>query len=500
MSPDFTAISRIAAAIRARPADYRADLPGQAAFMDARERRVIWFGHNGGGKTEALCRRLIRVFEGRDQICAGLARALTIVLVVTNYDAASSRDLADQLYALTPPGLLAQVEIGENGKPASRCSPWYGRGKGFRGRPPRVVVQRGPMRGTVLNVTTLGAGALAAAGVTADLILVNEPISRELFTELATRDRAGALGYLWYVLTPIPGAPDQMWIPDAVKAIREAGGSISYLQTRLTRDALTFPSGRTLESWEEKTAPRIAAWDPVERPMRMGESLEPILDGGYFVAVWREALVVDSIPPGLTLYLVGSLDHSLSEGRMRVGVTGFSVQGHAGGRHLVGYDLVDVRATSARIDEAADLFLTALEEAGIDLGQIDEWVGDRATSDMRHLVTRDNRTWRAAVLAALRAPKRCPRGVAPTSVYAPPSLWEIRTPGKYSGSSWHNMSQLRSAMAAEPPRLYLHRRCSDLAEDFQRWDGRRQSRHKDGLDRIGYAWEAAHRHFDLWRG
>jgi hypothetical protein len=491
-------LQAIARAHRLRPADYRDNLPAQQEFMDATERRVIWFGHNGGGKTEALCRRLVHVFEGKDGVCHQGKTDLTILLVVTNYDAASARDLADQLHALCPPGLIAQVPMGDDGRPTARCSPWYGRGKGFRGRPPRVVVQSGPMRGTTLNVSTLGAGELAAAGITADLILVNEPITRALMDELGTRDRAGALGYLWYVLTPIPGAPDQTWIPEYVADVERAGGSIRYIQTELTREALVFPSGRALESWEEKTAPRIASWDPVSRPMRMGQSLEPIMEDAYFSEVWRDELIQPP-PVAQELYLVGSLDHSLTEGRMRIGVTGFRVVGTVSTRKLIGYDLIDVKATGARIDEAAELFLSALDDAGIALEQIDQWVGDRATSDMRHLVKRDNREWVAAVLRALRSPKRCAVGIAPTSVRVPRSLYVITTPKKFGGSSWHNMNRLRRAMAADPSELYLHPRCCHIVEDIQRWSGAKASPHKDGLDRLGYAWEAAQKHFGLWR-
>jgi|FLOH01.1.fsa_nt_gi hypothetical protein len=492
-------IKTICQAIHQRPADYRDNLPAQQEFLDANERKVVWFGHNGGGKTEALCRRLVRVFDGLDHICHQGKKDLTILLVVTNYDAASARDLADQLHALCPPGLIAQVPMGDDGRPTARCSPWYGRGKGFRGRPPRVVVQRGPMKGTTLNVSTLGAGELAAAGITADLILVNEPITRALMDELGTRDRAGALGFLWYVLTPIPGAPDQTWIPEYAEDIANAGGSIRYIKTPLTRAALVFPSGRPLESWDEKTAPRIASWDPISRPMRMGESLEPIFDDGYFAAVWREELIIESLPHGLNLWLVGSIDHSIRDGRMRIGVTGYNVQGRADSRQLVGYDLIDVKAGGADIDEAANLFLLALADAGIPLESIDQWVGDRSTTDRAHLIVRDNREFMRAILRALRSPRWNQKRDPAAKIKVPRELYDIKTPKKWNGSSWHNMSQMRSAMAAKSPRLYIMRRCVHIIEDIQRWDGRKQSPHKDGLDRLGYSWEAAHRRHDLWR-
>lgn len=484
----------MARAHRDRPADYRDDLPGQAAFLAARERRVIWFGANGQGKTQALARRLIRVFEGRDPICLGIARPLTCLLVVTGYDAASCRDLADQLHALMPAGLVAQVALLPDGTPSARCSPWHGAGKGFRGRPPRLVVQRGPLAGTTLNVATLGSGVLAAAGGTVDLVLVNEPITRALFEELSTRDRASALGYLWYLLTPIPGAPDQTWIPEMAQAM---GPTVCrYMQTSLTRASLVLPSGRALESWESKTLPRIASWSPTSRRQRMGESLEPLYEGTFFSDVWREELLVDSRPAG-DLWLIGSLDHGMRQGRLRVGVSGWRVEGRAGERRLYGCLLCEIAGSSASEYEAARDFLTALDRAEIPLDAIDEWVGDRATVSSTTLVRRDNLTWRGSILRVLR--ERQP-DTPPTAIYAPRQLWEIRVPRKVAGSVDYGLSVLRGAMAESPPRYtILREHCPYLPQDVQRWDGRWKAAEKDGLDMARYALEAAYRHYGLWR-
>jgi hypothetical protein len=224
----------------------------------------------------------------------------------------------------------------------------------------------------------------------------------------------------------------------------------------------------------------------------MGISLEPILEGAFFAGVWRDSLVVDEAPDE-ALYLVGNLDHGLIEGRMRVGVTGFRVSGPPSARRLSAWDLIDLRGTDARVDEMAEVFLRALDTHGIPLDAIDEWIGDRAIVANSRLVRRDNYTWRGAVLSALR------RRAGDDSIRAPRSLWDIRTPRKRSGSNVYLMEQLRSAMAEDPPRLRFLRHCALIQEDVQRWDGRRTSPNKDGLDRLGYAWEAAHRHYGLWR-
>lgn len=507
-------IARLARSHRERPSDHAEYLPGQAAFLAAAARRVVWFGANGTGKTRALVARLIRVFEGTDPICQGLRRALTLQLVVTGYDSASARDLAQQLHALAPPGLIAQVEMGDDGHPVSRSTDWYGAGKGFRGRPPRVVVQRGPVRGTTLNVSTLGSGQAASAGGTIDLILVNEPVSRALIDELASRDRAWALGHLWYVFTPISGAPDQRWVPDWVRA---QGEQAVLIETPLVPEALTFPSGRRLEDWETKTAPRIASWLPSERPMRSGVSLEPLLEAGFFGDCWDPSRhIVHAIPSGADLWLVGSIDHSFRSGRVAVGVTGYHVTGTAPARRLTGYDLVGIAGDGADYDRLADQFLAALDMASIPLEAIDQWIGDRASVSTATLRRRDNILWRGAVLGALRRRALAHR-IEPSAVKAPRALWEIGTPRKHPGSSEYLMGELRRALSETPSRLYLLRSSIDIAEQvggrtetssgqvvhlaeaIPRWNGSPSAAEKDHLDRLAYSWEMAHRRHGLWR-
>lgn len=509
----MSGIAAICSSVRARPAAYCEDLPGQAAFLGATARRVVWFGANGTGKTQALVRRLIRVFEGTDPICRMGKRQLSILLVVTGYDAVSARDFAQQLHDLVPDGLLGQVAADDAGRPVSRASPWYAPGKGFRGRPPRLVVQRGPMRDTVLNVATLGSGAAASAGGTLDLILVNEPVSRGLIDELATRDRAGALGYFWYAFTPIRGAPDQSWAPEWVES---QGEQAVYIVTPLTPSALTFPSGRTLESWDAKTAPRIASWLGSERSMRMGESLEPLMEAGFFTEAWDpERHIIAAPPSGADLWLVGSIDHSFRSGRAVVGVTGYRAMGGTGVRRLTAYDLVGIAGDGADYDRLADQFLAALDLANIPLDSIDQWIGDRAAVSTATFRRRDNLLWRGAVLGALRRRAQS-RGIAPSTVKAPRPLWSISTPRKRAGSSEYLMSEVRRALAEQPGRLYVlrssieiaHEICraasladavEHLAQAIPRWDGTPGAPEKDHLDRLGYSWEMAHRRYGLWR-
>jgi hypothetical protein len=445
---------------------------------------VIWFGANGTGKTAGIVGRLVDVFEGTDPLCAEARRPLRILLIVTGYDAVSARDFADQLHALCPKGLVAQQDVDDGGELIGKPRPWYTPGKGFRGRPPRLIVTRGPMKGAVLNVSTLGSGAGAAAGGSLDLILVNEPIDKELFDELSSRDRAEALGYLWYGFTPTIKAPDQTWIPGVVARTLETGGSIRFIQTKLTPEALTFPSGRTLESWP-KTAARIAKWSSISRPMRMGESLEPILDDAFFSAVFSADCLKDDVAGFVGSYTVGSLDWSTTDGRTRFLLTGWLPRSTPV-RHLEGVIVLDLRIESPDPEKVASAVVRAMDDASIPIESVDAWIGDRAAIADRGLVRRDNVSFLNAIRYELKKSGRKPTR----------AMIDIITPRKRAGSSWHLMILIRSMLAAGY--LSILRRCTEIVSDITLWDRKKNSPHKDGLDALGYAVWRASQKYDLW--
>jgi len=271
---------------------------------------------------------------------------------------------------------------------------------------------------------------------------------------------------------------------------------IRFIQTRLTPDTLVFPSGRRLEPWD-KTAERIAMWSTTTRPMRMGDSLEPIFEAGYFAETWTDAIITDREPPE-GAWTILSIDHGMRQGRLRIGLSAWNIERKLGIRWLTGELLAEVRGSSANEVDAAHEFINELEMAGIPLDSLDEAVGDRSLQANHGLVVRGNMSIRNAFLQALRM--RAPAGTVLATVRCPPELWGISTPAKKSGSPEYRLTEMKRAMADNPPRLLIHRRCKLLPQDMQRWDGRYSAPEKDGLDMFGYAFERAYKHFNLWRG
>lgn len=478
-------------------------LSGQQAFLDAITPYVIWFGFNGAGKTLALCIRLIRACLGDDPSTVGIKRPLRILICTTGFEAQSTIDIARQLFEIAPKGLFAQVDVDERGDPIGRARPWYAPGRGFRGRPPRLVVQCGPLKGTVINFTTLGAGSEHSAGGTIDIIAVNEPITREVFDELSSRDRVGSLGILWYVFTPTPKAAGQEWVEDVVRDAPT--GTMTYVVSALDEGSYSIPTGgdgtevifegqpfrlaakRSLEPWQ-KTEARIARWSEHSRPQRMGLSLRPFLDENFFSRVWKADVIHDN--PGVGGWLVAGLDYSTKDGRTRVVIAKWWAQGNP--RTFWGHVVVDVRATTSDPDTVARELLDELDRLEIPVEAIDAWIGDRAAVADRGLVVRDNLSFRGAMLQEMR------HRAGKSDLRAPPALWKIKTPKKRGGSSWASKGFLRALIAHDPPRLRICSYCTAIVEDFESWDGTDRSRFKDGLDALGYGAEVGARHYGLW--
>jgi hypothetical protein len=479
-------------------------MAGQVKFEASATPVTIWFGFNGAGKTLSAARRLVAACEGRDPCLRGVRpRPLRILLCVTGFEAQSTIDLARQLHEIAPPDLFAQVDIDDDGNQIGRPRPWYSPGRGFKGRPPRLVVLRGPFSGSVINVTTLGAGSMHSAGGTVDIILVNEPITREVWDELAGRDRVGSLGILWYVFTPTPRAPSQEWVEEVVENAPK--NSLTYIQTELVEDSYTIPTGaeerevtyqgRTLKlvsrrylEPQAKTAARVARWSEHSRPQRCGRSLRPFLDENYFSKVWTSEVIDDN--PGIGGWLVAGIDYSTKDGRTRFVLVKWYAAGSP--RSFLGHVVVDVRATTSDPDTVAREVLDALKVAGIPVESIDAWVGDRAAIADRGLTYRDNVAFRSAMLGELR------RRSNNASLKAPQALWEIKTPRKPAGYSWAAKSFIRNMLSHKPTQLHIMSRCVHLIEDFESWDGTAQSRFKDGLDALGYGAEVGARHYGLW--
>lgn len=473
--------ARLWESTRRSPSSWAETLPGQRLFSEATEahREVVCFGANGTGKTWVLCSELVRVLEGRHPRWP--RGPISILLCVTGWHSLSARALAKILNSLAPPDLLGQQDLDpRTGNPTGQIRSWYSPQRGFAGSPPRLVVLRGPMRGTMVDLTTLGAGSQHSAGGTYHLVAADEPITPEEWAELTSRGR-GVAGCIWYLFTPTMKAPPQDWARELCER-----GDTALVHVPLTRDNLTLSSGRLIEPWEDVER-RIARWPVVERPMRMGLSWEPLIEGAWFREAWSEEAWDDSPKEGG--YVVGGVDYSTQATRTRVVVAAWYVSGR---RDLSGHVVLDYRSTSSSLDTIASELLNEFERAGIPLDAVDEWVGDRAAIADAGLVRRDNMLFRNAMLAEWRR-----RG---KTTGLPRQLWEIATPKKRSGSSWHVMSLLHTLLNARPkPNLLLMRRCQILGQNFQRWDGRKNSVEKDGLDALGYSYQRAARSLGLWR-
>lgn len=213
----------------------------------------VWLGANGQGKTRALAAEVIWRMRGTHPYRAVHRPPIQVLLMVEGFEAVSTVDLSAAIWAFLEPGEVSS---------RSGFTP----GRGFTGRPPRFEIARGPGSGSVLHLSTYGAGAKRAAGGTFPFVGCNEPLPEPLWGELTARGR-GVAGELALVFTPTLTHPPQSWLRDKCHrspvAYPDDGierdwiadrrvGDVSLLQTQLTRDSLRVVHPDDARMWRPR--------------------------------------------------------------------------------------------------------------------------------------------------------------------------------------------------------------------------------------------------------
>jgi hypothetical protein len=345
-------------------------------------------------------------------------------------------------------------------------------------RLPIFDVVAGPGRGGQLRLGTFDAKTLA--GPRAGLVVTDEPMPESVFTELVTRtigraDRTRMLiGY-----TPTLGncyGLEYLW-----KLVDDpATPWVGEVQMELTAENCTPRGGLVERPWmAQGRIDEIAATLPAkERDMRLGRARQPIQAAAYFdrwdpqsmvrtrqlteMAGWRLAVGVDhgSRPGAQCAYLVAVLP--MGEGQCRV--------------HVIA-EYVATTQTSA--EDGAGI-ASMLARAGVAVGQVDLWVGDRAHESRSKAVWKTNQFLRAGIARAL--------GVDVTrrdwTKSIPRPLAQMRTPKKFVGSHWARALVLHRLMTQGA--LTVDPGCPHLIQALGTWQGGSKEPEKDKLDAFGY--------------
>lgn len=434
--------------------------PQVAFFRDPAPWRVLFTG-NGMGKTRALVAEFIWRARGQHPFRRVHAPPVSMLLVCESFEAQSTIDFASQFAAMVD---LREIADGLGYEP----------GRGFRGRPPRIVWTSGPGAGSELTISTYRAGARKAAGGTRHFVGCNEPMPEALWGELTARGR-GVQGELALVFTPTPEHPPQGWLEQKVR-----GSEVSCTQAALERENLRLvwsptgvASGRVIDDWA-RVERQIQSWHPLEREMRLGKSWEAVAGDRLLVGFSDENILQAAPPDPSTGWprLVVGIDHGSGAGRQRAVILGAHVY-HSHTRAHVLAEVAQETATTPRQD--AEAISAALARLGATIDQVDYWVGDRRHAGDKWGGEKTN-------YLLLRAFSEL-RGCAPKSL--PKALQALHVPTKYSGSVYASVRHANGMFLSR--HLTVDPSCTELIRCVRTWQGSRTDPAKDIVDAMFYA-------------
>jgi hypothetical protein len=335
----------------------------------------------------------------------------------------------------------------------------------------------GPGKGSELHLGTFSAGAKRLAGPRYHRVVTDEPMPADIFAELWPR-LLGRSGHMRIGFTPTMQTAtklDHLWSLVDDEACPWAG----EIQVPLTEAAVTPRGGLVEIPWvTAEDIARFEAGTPAQiRDCRMGRSRLPMLSARYFAA-WGSHLIGRPTPEVGWKVTVG-VDHGSKPGAQRAVVIATGLRGGRAHVHVLGEYYADGRTTS---DADGEAIVAMLRRAGIEIRDVDFWVGDRSHHGDHKGGYKSNLRLQQTIARVL--------GLDPVrdrqwkrSLPAP--LARMTVPRKYDGSVWDGCEVLHRLMVEE--RLLLAPETVHLQEDLLEWRGSFIDPHKDGIDALRYA-------------
>jgi len=426
----------------------------QRLVLSDEGRNIIWIDGNRLGKTYAGCVELIHrvrhthpykeTHRGPLKICV-ISDSMTQLV-----------PLMAELWAMVP-----KDEISD------KCG--FEKGRGFTGKPPRLVFDKGPGAGTEVRFATYKQGASVLAGDKFHFIWLDEPPPSSIYNEVVPR-LIDLRGDLLLTFTPVPNMPPMKWLRDAVESKDSIWSKHNYGLTEANVWVEGSPSPRFTQAEIDAMEEKILSF---QRGMRIRGDWEPITEGAWLDHFSERNITTSPPPPGAVLAV--GLDHGLVATKQAAMLV--AMVNAPEGRYVWFIDEVEEDGSTTQEQDAIAV-LDMLKRNGLTYFDIDEWVGDRPTGDGHHLKSKTNAEFQHHLsrVTGLRRNQ----------------MKLIRTPTKRSGSVVHGLSMLNDIFGTVhrgEPMGKVHPRCTRFIEFCKNFKGDSRDPTKDAGDAGRYALE-----------
>ena len=417
---------------------FRPTRPQRDFIMKGEEVHVrALVGGNQIGKTICAAYFLVSFCLGKHP---SIRSAPPVETLLVTHSHSQSRVIQEKLWNMIPKNELhPSVE--------------FRRGRGFRGVEPLIRFNNG----SIIRVKTSNQG-LALAGSTCALVMVDEPVSEHVYSELLARTarggRNGSRGYMCLTLTPV-GDVDLTYLKELIDQgkIDTTYGSLSLEDTTPIgwREGQELQPLLTQEQIDELTAGYLA----IDREQRIHGSLEvsPI---GVVFDLFSDDMVLTSIPRSLGNqgnwdFCIG-IDHGSTPGSQVALLVAAYKEPGANTRVFVLDEYVSGKATP---EHHVLGILEMLKRNGVQPQQC-RWIGDGT-----HHASRNRDGYKMSNLMLVRALEKILN-------YPAKSLpWRIRQVKKYKSSVYYTASLINSSMARKD--FYILRSAQQTIKAIKNW-------------------------------
>ena len=417
----------------------------QRKFLDSPYRLTVLRGGNGMGKSVALAKLCELAIAGELPWQQHRTGPYTVILTGKTWSQLSST--------------IAYLMKG-------RMRNWLNQGIRFEGgelkgqRTKIFDIARGPGAGGVLRLGIFRAENLA--GPRAEVVISDEPIPEDVYNELwprllgrdgrmymgftTTSGTATKVDYLWEMVDN----PEMPWVGEITAEL-----TMDNVTPRGGLVEIPFMSAREIREFE-------ASLSQVERDMRMGRTRYPRSDLNWYDP-WAPSMVQDRPMSDFEEWKVGvGIDHGVKPGSQRAQL--WVSKGIEPGAVVHGLDEYAPAGRSGTNEDAAGI-VDMLHRNGVNVADVDYWVGDRRHPGDWRAGKKSNMLLRRAV-ADLAGYSTAGRG---WTAKLPAAMQRWGTPRKYDQSVFESAAIVRDMMTEG--RFTVSPRMRALSEALDNWNG-----------------------------